>query len=228
VQLDCFGRLEVVPDEDAVGRHMDPRLVREVVEAVDQEAARDPERLRGLHDLGLVQTLVEERADEHRVRLLALQKRDDPGIRRDQPLERLERRVNRRTELLVHLDDRIRPVGVRLPRPGRGRPHQVVERSAAVVTCDGVLGREIPGVVACMTQECNRPGDLRIRHLVVDGPPHVGEAVDALRERPLQSTRKRDHHLVPSTVELDHDVSQAIQHPSPREEDDPLASGHRL
>ena len=73
MQLLRLARLEVVPDEHQVGHVADEALVRQVVPAEDREPGADAEPLCGAQPVGLARAEVDQRRDEHEVRLLLAQ-----------------------------------------------------------------------------------------------------------------------------------------------------------
>ncbi len=80
VHRDRFALLRFVPDEDAIRQHANQALVRQVVPAVHAQRAANAERTRGLRVLHLIGAKVDERRNQHDVRVLRGDDIADPAI----------------------------------------------------------------------------------------------------------------------------------------------------
>jgi hypothetical protein len=87
VHLDRLPLLDLVPHDDAVGRHVEQRLARQVVPAHDRRRHRDVQHARRLEHVELLRARVGQRRQHHHVRRLRLEIGDQRIAWRHQPLE---------------------------------------------------------------------------------------------------------------------------------------------
>jgi hypothetical protein len=87
VQLDGLAALDLVPDEDALGRPLEQALVGQVGPARDQRSRGDPEPPRALQELDLRRGAVDDGGGEDDIGGVLADVRVDFRARRDRLLE---------------------------------------------------------------------------------------------------------------------------------------------